>query len=262
MSLVFASIIPNAPELVRSSFDRKDGDEDAILDALKELEGELYFMKPDTIVFLTSYGSEVPQLMNANIASPIHLQWPEEWAESEELDRSISVDVELGSQMKQGIMQQDKKQLLTVVAHEKVEPEISAPVYMMMNHLQDSKALVISTAPDLDAQAHYDFGERLRHACLETNRRVAVIASGNFGSSADGEKGTSLSELALNFIKTKEQNNILNINASIIDGSDSDMISPLMTIVGCVNNLNIDPQVLAHESRFGVDNAVVNFTLK
>lgn len=263
MSFIFSAIVPNHPKLALETMPNATEEQSKTYQALKELEGELYFMKPDTIILVTSHGSQVPELINTNISSKLQGTWPEDLPELNDINIEIHGDVEFAAHLKEVIDLEKKELPMTITAESRIVPEITASLIFLLDHLKNTRVVVISTG-DLTREQHYEFGEFIRHQALQTNKRVAVIASGHlseYNGEDDSEKN-SLDNLYQQFFKEKHPEKILNINEQICGKSGSDLIMPVAVLLGAVHNLNYDIDTLCYEKLHGQGQAVVNFILK
>ncbi|MBI2411077.1 MAG: hypothetical protein HYV32_04270 [Candidatus Kerfeldbacteria bacterium] len=253
MPLVFTAAIPNAPALASELAPDFSGTHSKTYTALQELIGELYFMKPDTLIFLTAAGSQIPELMNTNISSTLR---------NKTLNHCFNSDVEFAAHLKETIDLGERKEPMTIIAETDVAPEVSVPLAYVLAHLEKTKVVMVSTA-QLSLKEHYAFGEFLRHAALDTNKRVAVLASGSLGvteHTADTHAQT-FDTLCCDFIRHKEQEKILQINPEIIQTAKADIVQPLSVLLGVIHKLNVRPEVLSYELLHGAGQLVANFVL-
>ncbi len=262
MSLIFSAVIPNHPKFALELLPSKETESQTV-NAVKELEGEMYFMKPETIVLLTSHGSQVPDLINANISSSLRGTWPDSAPELQDIETDFHGDVEFAAHLKEVIDTEHNDIPMTIIAEEVLPPEITTPFTFLLSHLKHARVVIISTS-NLTVQQHYDFGEFLRHQALQTNKRIAVIASGHLSNykKADTTTASSFDTLCQQFIKEHQPEKILNINKDIYTSSGSDLYFPLTVMVGLLNNLNTIPEVMSYEKVFDQGQLVANFILK
>ncbi len=251
MPLVFTAITPNAPELA-AEVAGDSGELSAIAKAMKELEGELYFMKPDTILLLTEHGAEVPELINATISGRM---------KSESGELAVTGDVELTTHLKGAIDTERHDVPMTIVAPSTLPPEVVSPFTFLLDHLEECKVVVISTAK-LGLDVHVEFGRFLHHELLQSNKRIAVIAAGHFGAAEAAADGRSFAALALKALEENRPAEILSFNESILSATQSDLVRPLAVMVGVLDTLNVAPTIVATELAYGSVNSVINFVIQ
>ncbi|MFH1426679.1 MAG: hypothetical protein ABIG66_04620 [Candidatus Kerfeldbacteria bacterium] len=262
MPLIFSAVVPNHPEIAKELAMPGNVELSPTAQSIKELEGELYFMKPDTIVILTSHGSIVPDLINMNISGTVAPKWPEGMTDMPS-DATYTCDVEFMASIKGKIDTKDLEVPLTIIAEPSVVPEVAGPLSYLMSHLESTKVVVMSTA-DFSLQEHYLFGEFLADQIMQTNKRVAVFATGHLSSDsakAEHEKKT-FDSMCLECLKENRREEILRLNNGILKETDADIVIPLSVMLGIIAKVNISPEVLSYEQTYGFGQLVANFVIK
>jgi len=253
MSLIFAGVVPNHPQLADSLV--MDAPESRTVEAIKELEGELYFMKPDTIVLLTAYGAQVPAAANINIANTL----------TGSHAVSFQTDVAFAAHLKEQLDVKQKKLPITIMAESLISDEVECPLRFLFNHLQNTKVIVIATAC-LTKDDHFAVGDFLRREALQTNKRIAFIATGHLSSVGGNEQLThdqqTLDSLVLSFLREKQPEKILSINQEVCSVSGSDLLEPMSTLLGVVHNINVHPEIVSYEKLFNQGQLVLNFIMQ
>ena len=270
MSLVFTAIMPNDSHFIEESLQAKqNGNKPSqTFQAIKELEGEFYIMKPDTVIILTEYMTQIPELVNTNISNVLEVQWPKNIQQSLQNDSktTFSGDVEFAAHLKGVVDKNDREVLMTIIAEKKIPPKIATPITLLLDHLPETKTVVISTG-DLSFEEHFAFGSFLRQEILQTNKRVAVIAAGHLTKNGkwneqDEHDQESLDSLCLKYLKEKHPEKIAQIDKSAYEASGSDLLNPLSILLGVVDHLNIKIEVLSYEQLHNSGQLVSNFILK
>ncbi|HLD21713.1 MAG TPA: hypothetical protein VJB65_02335 [Patescibacteria group bacterium] len=264
MPLVFAAVVPNHPQLAMDCLTTGTDHSSQTCNALQELEGELYFMKPDTIIVLTSYGSQISDLFNINIANPISSTLKMHKSDVTAKKYSFFSDVEFAAHLKEAVDIQSNHLPVTVVAESIVQAEIAAPIRLLLNHLPNTRVIVISTA-HLPVQKHSEFGNFLRQEILQTNKRVAIIAAGHLSEYRSTNTTTheqqAFDTVCINALKMKQPEQILKINIHILDNSHTDVFAPLVVLLGAIHKLHTEPDVLSYEQLYHQGQLVTNFVL-
>ncbi|PIW37198.1 MAG: hypothetical protein COW24_01490 [Candidatus Kerfeldbacteria bacterium CG15_BIG_FIL_POST_REV_8_21_14_020_45_12] len=252
MPIVFTSIVPSTPGILGDIKTASSG-ESATVKALKELEGELYFMKPDTVIVISEHGSEVPELFNATIAGQM---------KSSLSDRQFIGDVGLTTHLKEAIDTGQHEVPMTIIAPSVLSVEVSSPLEIMLDHLDETKVVVMTTS-QLGLENHVEFGRFLHHELLQSNSRIAVIAAGNFGASEiDEVNASAFQATAIQSIVSNNPSEILKTNPDLVKNSAADILNPLAVLVGVMETLNVKASVMSQESSHGVMNVVVNFVIQ
>ncbi len=254
MALVFTALTPNTPDLLE---DFGTDTSSPIVQAMKTLEGELYFSKPDTIVVLTTHGAEVSELVNVNINSRLVIDWPE--GVSIKKDAFVG-DVELIAHMNGAVDAGGDVVPMTIIAPSKVPVEAGIPLLYLLDHLDDVKVIIISMA-ELEIQDHVAFGRFLHNEFVQSNKRVAVIATGHFGNISHPEQAT-FHHLVQKSIQDTDLAHMLSINSDIVEKADTDIMKPLAVMVGLLETVHIRAEILSQEVCSGKDCIVTNFVIQ
>lgn len=243
MPIIFAAAVPNHPSLVTD-------EQHPTNEALKELEGDLYTMKPDTVLVLTSFGAEVPESINVNIESSVCIK--------EKI--CIKTDMAFSSHIQMVLSNKSEKKLpIVMIAQRDAEEHVAVPFVLLTQHLPEVKAVVISTSSTLSLKDHFDFGEILRHESLESNSRIAVIAAGSVASSdASRTVGARIVDAA----KKGVSQALLALSQEDVSTAHSELLPPLAVLLGAINNMNIRPRVLSDEVLYDQQHVVINFALQ
>lgn len=223
MSLVFAGVLPNAP--------MNDPASSQATDAIHELEGELYCMKPDTIIVLAPNGTDVPHIFQATIAATIHDNEKQEW----------KTDIGFIVHLKE-VLDSKQQSLFGMSANETLDDSVATPLKMLTAHLPDA-SIVIITTPHLPVETQYVFGGYVRHEVQLTNKRIAVIATGALQSD----------ELALNTtigtcIDQSNSAALKTMRHELTEHSRSTLLDPLTTLFGIVEGMACHMQRLGAPS--------------
>lgn len=259
MPLIFTAAIPNSPELAQECFSSVET-HSATCRALQELEGELYFMKPDLVVLLTSHGNPMPELISTNISHEVHGEWPQQ-SSVEKLSRSFTGDVEFAAHIKEVVDTTNNSVPMTITADVVVPLEVATPLFFLLNHLPQTKVVVISTA-QFSFEEHKAFGHFIRHEAIKTNKRVAIIASGRMGDGNPASSPFSFSELCMRYVRENEQQKIIGIDQEVYRRSHADIGEPLAVLLGVIDTLNVRSEILSYEEIHGSGQLVLNFILQ
>lgn len=239
MALIFAGILPYSTESAQ------------LKDSLKEFEGELYCMKPDVIVAITplSYSEQQNDIIQINIASPLSC---------EGVQGELSTDIRFATLIKNKIDTYATNSLVTFVAESNVPQNMYAGVAAMTEHLPKTKVVIVNTS-SADANTHSAFGEQLHHACLETNKRVAVIA---FGHLSQGTNTDALDSLILSSITSTQLKELSKINPEVVEKSTGNIFMPLITLTSALQDFTLEPRILANITGKEARDIIVNLGVR
>lgn len=236
MSLVFGSFIPNDPHIAINVLHNKESS--SLVDAISEIEGELYFMNPDTIVLLTSHGETLQNTITIHMNDSMKLQWPKNTHIPEDTPEYCMVDVGFAARLKEQIDINTHCQLpVTVASDDQLPVQVTAPLTIVTQHLAQTKPIkvvIISIGDDVSLQESYEFGKVLFHEISDTNKRIAVIATGHFGEHANGPHAESLAHLVETHANQANLKPLLKTHPNLIQNSGQDAMNPLASLMGLV----------------------------
>jgi aromatic ring-opening dioxygenase LigB subunit len=256
MSLVFAATVPDS---TLTSTDPTVGS------ALRDVAGELYCAKPDTVIFITQHDVVVPEVINVNIANPL------KWKDAAGSDHLLRTDIECVALIKEHIhnhpaFEYAKKRILTVIAQTEPSIDAIAPLEVLLRHLPETKVVLISATPECSMDDHIQFGTLLRHVIVDSNKRIAVIVSG--AVSSHGTNGMPSSEitaaktvdsLVMNFLTQNHPDKIVQINQAIQTASHSTLLRPLAVLLGIIDGSRYTSTVLSFTQEGQASQLVAEF---
>ena len=263
MSLVFAGITPHPPILIPAIGKNNLDQLEKTKLALEQLAGELYAAQPDILIIISPHGNINPNAFTVNLA--------EKFTISFESFGDLSTKITLFGDSH--LITSNKKKLrskfnLNIIAEEKLDHGSGVPLYYLTSHLKEVKIVPIYFSM-LDYQSHLEFGKSLKEAILETNERVAVIASGDMShcltkSAPAGfnPAGKEFDEKVIALIKNRDLQGIVNIDHELVDNAAECGLRSFLILFGVLNSINFNPEILSYEAPFGVGYLVANFRLE
>lgn len=256
MSLIFAGCIPNHPHCVKESMHPDPAHRSATLDAITELEGELYFMKPDTVVILTQHQVVVPDVINMHINPSF----------THELffGATIKTDALFTSELKGSPEVQSHSLPLTIVAEPQLDDRIASTIGLLFRHISEHAKVVVISLPKLPTDTLKLFGEFLKREIMRSESRIALIGSGHLSvhTLEHPAEAQSFDHLVQTFFEAKQFDQILAMNPEIVAASNTDMFSVLTVFFSCLKETNILPKVFSYEQHENEGITVLNCILQ
>ncbi len=264
MPLVFGSIAPHPPILIPTIGGDNLKSIKKTADALKELEEDLYAAKPDSLIVISPHGQIAPDTFLIN-ASPDFTSDLEQFGDfSTKL--KLSGDLELGSKLEESA--EDNSVPLNLINEQALDHGVSVPLYYLSQHLDKIKILPISYCL-LDFKTHFKFGQVIGKEAVKSNKRVAIIASGDLshrltegapaGYNPEGKKFDS------QLVKLLEENNvegILNLDPALIEEAGECGLRSFIILLGIFSQTEYNIRVMSYEGPFGVGYLVASLTVK
>lgn len=262
MSLVFSAITPHPPIIIPQIGKDNLAKVDKTIQALKKLEKELYASKPETIIIISPHGSLLPDNFTINL-NPVY---ESSFVDFGDFATKKEYKADLGLIDK--IFEANKYHLpLKILSEPTLDHGASVPLFYLCEHLPAIKILPMGYSL-LDSETHLEFGKRLKDIIFETNKRIAVIASGDLSHCLTPEapggftpEGKEFDEQLVKLLEQKDIEGILKLEPDLIEKAGECGLRSFLILLGIIKNINYQPHLLSYEGPFGVGYLVMNFEL-
>lgn len=258
--LVFSAITPHPPILIPTiGKENLDVIKKTKL-AMEKLAGDLYALKPDTIIIFTPHGEVDKNKITIN-QSPI---LKASLAEFGDLVTKLEWKGDLG--MSYTIYEHfETKDIIRLVHEEEVDHGISVPLSYLSQGLKEVKIIPISYS-GADLKSHFNFGKELSSLIKKSNERIAVIASGDLSHSLTEDspagyapEGKKFDKKLVELIKEKKYDKIVKIDEDFIKKAGECGMRSISMLLGVIDEVDLKPNVLSYECPFGVGYLVAEF---
>ncbi len=145
------------------------------------------------------------------------------------------------------------------------------PLYLLRSPESNFKIVVISPAEKLGLQAHLEFGAKLSNIIAESDKKIAVIASGDLShrlkrKSPGGysPKGTKFDNKLIEYLSEPQtaKENILKMDKNLILEASECGLKPILILLGLIDNIKWEPDILAYQTDFGVGYLSLEFIIE
>ncbi len=254
MSLVFAGITPHPPILIPAIGKGEEKQLEATKNALLEMEQDLYISKPNIIIIISPHGGLYPEAFTVNGHTPFQsdyiqfgdLATKNEWEGCPEIAAKISHAASAS------------KVCVQITSQEILDHGSSIPLQFLTSHLPDVKILPIGFS-GLSPKDHIDFGILLKDIIMESDKRIALIASGDLShcltkdSPAGFDKsGKQFDDQLIELLQTRNTTGIINLNTKIVEKAEQCGYRSILILLGVLKNMNYTFKNHCYESPFGV----------
>lgn len=261
--LVFAGVIPHSPLLIptigKDNFDKLINTTEAI----QKMAEQLYLSRPQTLIIISSHDIRHDNAFSMNL----HEFYTTDFTEFGDLSISsqFSPDKELVANiMRLGI---DTGIQVTLDSSQKLSYATSVPLELLANRLTDVRIVPISYSR-LSPKEHVAFGGLLKEAIQNSNKRIAVIASGDLShchtSDAPGgfhPEAKTFDEEIKRAITELSKSTILNIKEDVKLAAKACIFEQLLILFGVLERIQLRPEILSYETPFGVGYLTAMFHL-
>ncbi len=263
MSLVFSAITPHPPMLIPSIGQGALKKLEKTKQALEKLEQKLYVAHPDILIILSPHGSYFKDAFTFN-SNP---QYQTDLKSFGDLATRLKFPGERS--LTTGIVEALKKEHIpsTMVSEPNLDHGASIPLAYLTPHLKNTKIIPIGFC-DLDWKTHVAFGNILKEKILETNKRVAVIASGDLSHALFTDAPAGYNAAGPEFDK-KIQDLLSTHNLAGMLQMDKEMVADaaecgfrsFLILMGILQGFQHTYKSYAYEAPFGVGYLTANFVL-
>lgn len=261
MSLIFNAFVPHPPIIIPSVGKKNTDQVKTTIAALAELEGDLYVSQPDVIFIISPHSLITPEAFSINLANEFKSNLSEFNATEKEM--TFKCDIELISEIKEHADQLEIP--VNIINQPILDHGVCVPLYYLTQHLPKIKIVPISYSM-LNLDKHMGFGLLLKKISSLSNKRIAIIASGDLshrltkdapaGYSPDGE---TFDRLLLDLLEKNKFKEIPKINLQLIEEAGECGFRSLMILLGALSEINCCFKKLSYEKPFGVGYLVGEF---
>ncbi|OGY42400.1 MAG: AmmeMemoRadiSam system protein B [Candidatus Buchananbacteria bacterium RBG_13_36_9] len=260
--LVFSAICPHPPILIPDiGKDNLKKIKDTF-EAMKKLEQELYAAKPDIILVISPHGEIIHDAFCINLNSSYKADF-EEFG-----DFTTKMEFKSSPPLALKIKERVEDELPIVLSsNEKLDHGAAVPLYYLTKHLKNIDIIPISYCL-LDYDKHFKFGQLIKKEIAKSEKRIAVIASGDLshGLSKDAPagyipSGAEFDNELITLLKRKDIRKILKMNHKLIEKAAECGFRSFAILFGIIEEYQFDVDVLSYEGPFGVGYLVANIKL-
>ena len=258
--LVFTAITPHSPILLPTIGKENFNLIEKTVRAMKKLEENFYLAKPETVIIISPHGLILPESFSISLAKKYHSTLKQFGDLATKLE--FKTDLELIHKIKENL---ETKIPLTIISQEELDHGASVPLFYLTEHLKDISLVPLSYS-SLDYQTHFEFGQMLREEISKTNKRVAIIASGDLSHRLSPEapagfspQGKTFDNKLIELLKKKDTQGILSLDPDLIKEAGECGLRSIIILLGLLKNLKYQPEILSYEAPFGVGYLVAQF---
>lgn len=262
MSLVFAAITPHPPVLVPAIGKDNVKKIEQTKTAMEKLEEELYSAKPELVVVISPHGEMSADSFTVNLSGNYEINFEPFGDFATKLQ--LKGDTVLMTLGKEKIA---TKSPLNIISEPVLDHGAGVPLSYLMRHLPQVPIVPLSFSM-LDNQAHVEFGKSLKELILSTDKRVAVIASGDLSHCLTDDApvpynpaGKDFDRTLIELIKKCDIQGIINLDPKLVEDAAECGYRSLLILAGILSDMKCRPEVLSYEGPFGVGYLVAEIKL-
>ena len=263
MPLVFSAIVPHPPILIETIGKENIEQIKNTKEAMEHLEQDLYAAKPEILIVISPHGEIKPNYFTINVCHEYEIDFEQFGDFATKL--KIPGDIILATTGKEKI---ESKFPINITSEPKLDHGIGIPLYYLARHLAGVKLIPIYFSL-LDNQTHLEFGKALKDLIMESDKRIAVIASGDLSHCLTKDapapfnpKGKQFDDRMIELINNRDSQGVVNLDPDLIENSAECGLRSILILLGVLNHINYQPEILSYEAPFGVGYLVANMKLE
>lgn len=263
MSLVFAAISPHPPLLIPAIGKQAAKKIAKTKAALEQMEKDLYISNPEILIVISPHGSYFTDAFTLNVS-------PEYQTDLREFgDLSTRVKFKGEHQLSTLIREisRQEKIPISMITEPRLDYGAAVPLVYLTKHLKNIKIIQIGFC-DLDWKTHVAFGAIIKEKIVDSNKRVAVIASGDLSRALVTNAPAGYHPAGPKFDKKVQEllseNNLagmLQLDKKLVTEASECGFRSFLILMGIIHDTRHTYKLYSYESPFGVGYLTANFSL-
>lgn len=263
MSLITSAISPHSPLLIPNI-----GKENLELlkrtsESYKKIRDDIYATQIETLVIISSHGGFEDEIFNVNLSPSFHINF-EEFGDLS-TKKEIEGDIVLAHQIKKESESDDEH--IRIIDKPTLNHGIGIPAYLLTEEIKNLKVVPLYCS-EADLEKHWQWGVRIKEAILNSNKRIAVIASADLShkltkNSPAGysPKAVNSDQKIINFIQNKKIPELTKMKPEFFEETATEGIKSISVLGGIMNKMEYKPKLLSYEYPFGAGYVVMKMDL-
>jgi len=264
----FAAIVPHHPILIPSIGQEKLDMAKQTVEAMEKLKNKLVKIKPDIIIIISPHGLIFADAFCLNLA--------EKYFGSLELFGDLTTKMEFKSDSKlthrirERFETANPPPFLTMISEQNLDYGVTVPLYYLTQKTPTTNDSVLNfsiipiSVSELDYQKHFEFGQGLKEEIMQSDKKIAIIASGDLSHALNQTENpveNKFDKQLIKFIKQKNTDKITNFDSNLVQEAKECGLRPIIVLLGILDNLNYKPEILSYEAPFGIGTLVAHFKI-
>lgn len=263
--VVFGCIVPHPPIIIPEIGRARSSEVAATQAGMRTIAEKLEASKPDVIVIISPHGETKPDAMGVAVAPTTigsFLPWGVQGLEYFFENDSTFVNALKEEAGKAGVPLAEMGERGYTLDH-----GVLVPMYFLSDALKGA-TLVPVTFSWLPANFHFAFGKAIASAATRTNKRTAIIASGDLSHRLSPMAPAGYHPLGKEFdrkliedVGKHDVSAIMNMDTDLLDAAGECGYRSIVILLGALDSLVVTPKVLSYEGPFGVGYLVASYEI-
>lgn len=260
--LVFSAIVPHPPLLIEKIAKGSEQKLSGTQKGMEDLTKKFIASKPETLLIISSDH----KLHHDAFSIILNDEYKTSFADFGDFETSLlfSPDLELIEKIRHSATDAGFK--LTLSHKENLDYVFGIPLHLLNSSLKIKIIPLMHSYSNL--KEHYELGKIINKIISLTNRRIAVIASGNLSHRSNEEspagyspKGKEFNQKIIEIIETKNHFSLLAMDEKLMLEAQESISSSMAMLFGILDKQNYKPQIFSFEDYTGIGYMVANLKL-
>ncbi|MDG1950621.1 MAG: AmmeMemoRadiSam system protein B [bacterium] len=259
--ICFAAVTPHSPLLLPNIGKENTEQLSKTRSALQTLSEELYACRPDTIVIISSHEDQHADAFSLNL----HDEYTINFSQFGDLEDAGTFrgDISLMNEIQDHVEASDLP--FTLDSHETLNYGTGVPLKLLADNVKNARIIPISIS-GLGAKEHVQFGALLKDVLINSDKRVAIVASGDLshclskdaplGLRSEGAEYDALIQEAVSNFSTSV---LLSTSDELLNRAEACVHKQLLILFGILERVQTRTELLSYEAPFGVGHLVAQF---
>lgn len=260
MPLIFSAFCPHPPILIPAIGQSNLKKLRKTQKSLEHLARDLYQAAPETIIIISPHA----QISADNFLINHEPNLLGDFMDFGDLENKLAFKNDLGLAYK--IKEDIETQIpLMFYQPEKLDYSALVPLYYLTKELKNFSIIPLSPSL-LDNQTHFNLGSSIKEVVAQTNKRVAIIASGDLSHRLAKDSPAGYSPQGLKFDKTLikllengQAEKLINLDSNLIKEAGECGLRSLLILLGALDQYKYQMEILSYQSPFGVGYLTAHF---
>ncbi|MEK7073616.1 MAG: class III extradiol dioxygenase subunit B-like domain-containing protein [Patescibacteria group bacterium] len=251
--IVFSAIVPHSPLLLPDIGKTHVKKLAQTVAALADIEQRLYVTRPDTICVISPHGQVLGDAFGINLSAQYATSFKDfgdfktaktfrsDFLLIDRIQRSIRKDIPLA-----------------LHSDETLDYGFGVPLHLLTEHLANPTIIPVTTS-GLDLKAHFEFGKAMRDEMLNSNKRVAVIASADLAHSLTKDapggfspRGAEFDAKIQELLAHRNVPGLLQMDPTLCAEAKECGLRAILIALGLLDGIDYTARVLSYEGPLGI----------
>lgn len=265
MALIKAFLLPHSPLLIPEIGRANHHFLEKTIAAYNQAGRDFKEAGIETIIIISPHGFSQDKVLAMNVAPEMKVSLKDFGFLPPKV--SFPGDALLADQIKNSLRDD---YALPLISEPILDYGSAIPAYLLKSFVTDFKLLVLSPANGLSLEEHFRFGQKLASVLETSDKKIALIASGDMShrlkkKSPGGysPKGAKFDNKLIEYLSEPKtaSDNILKMDPKLIEGAGECGLKPLVTALGALAGKEYGTQVLSYQTDFGIGYLSLEFKL-